>query len=101
MVEVDGDLDMATADRFAAGLGPDEGTELRAVVVDLTSVGFIDSSGIRVLLQADRDLGEAGYRCAVVVAEGSAVARALELAGVLPAMATFPTRGQAVEKLAG
>ena len=101
VVEVDGDLDMATADRFAAGLEADGEAEIRAVVVDLTSVAFIDSSGIRELLRADRDLGEAGYRCGVVVVEGSAVARALELSGVIPTVTTFPTRDQAVDELAG
>ena len=100
VVEVNGDLDMAAADRFAAALVPDEETGRAATVIDLTGVGFIDSSGIRVLLAADRALGEAGYRSAVVVAVGSAVARALELAGVDETVNAFPTRAEAIDGLA-
>jgi anti-sigma B factor antagonist len=78
LVSAKGEIDLAVADevdgalRAAAAGG-------RAVVVDLRELDFLDSSGLRVLLLAARDLDE---RFAVVVEPGSAVARLIELAEV-------------------
>ncbi len=75
-----GDLDLATAPLLRERLG-------RAicsgapVVIDLAEVGFIDSSGLGVLVQADRQLRAFGGQ--LVLSGGSrAVRRVFELAGV-------------------
>jgi anti-anti-sigma factor len=79
VVTVRGELDLATADRLWTELEPL--LSPRAVVVlDGTEITFLDSSGLRVLLQAgNRATSDAAaFR---LVAPQPAVRRVLELAG--------------------
>lgn len=79
VVTVRGELDLATADRLWTELEPL--LEPKAVVVlDGTGITFLDSSGLRVLLQAGNraSAGGAAFR---LVAPQPAVQRVLELAG--------------------
>lgn len=48
---VDGEIDIATAPQLDEALARAEATEATAVVVDLDRVGFIDSTGLHVLLK--------------------------------------------------
>lgn len=66
VVEVHGDLDLATAPTLKRRLrnAIDEGW--RRVVVDLTDVTFIDSSGIAALVFARRRLESSGGAIAIV-----------------------------------
>jgi anti-sigma B factor antagonist len=56
-VAVRGELDLATAGRLEAVLA---GAEERAVRVDLRGLAFMDSTGVRTLLQAAEDAARAG-----------------------------------------
>src|SRR5258708_5818295 len=79
VVAVRGELDLATADRLWTELEPL--LSPRAVVVlDGTEITFLDSSGLRVLLQAGNRAASDGavFR---LVAPQPAVQRVLELAG--------------------
>jgi anti-anti-sigma factor len=79
VVTVRGELDLATADRLWAELEPLLAP--RAVIVlDGTAITFLDSSGLRVLLQAGNraSVGGAAFR---LVAPQPAVQRVLDLAG--------------------
>ena len=51
-VAVVGELDLATAPRLSAVLG--EHGDAEVLVADLTATTFIDSTGVRVLVEADR-----------------------------------------------
>jgi anti-anti-sigma factor len=51
-IVVEGELDLATAPRLEAALAAAESHPVRAIVVDLAKVPFIDSSGLRALLVA-------------------------------------------------
>ena len=97
MIAVSGEIDLSIADRFAAELE----VELVGlpVVVDVTKVGFMDSSAVRILVQSQRRLAEAGHKSAIVVPNGSVVARTLELMSVDSSVETFPTRRDALEAL--
>ena len=55
-----GDVDMAAADVLAAALGRAVHEPVPEVVVDLTDVGFLDSTGIRVLLEGRERAQERG-----------------------------------------
>lgn len=68
-----GELDIATADRLAKSLADIEGKEPRTIVLDLTELEFIDSSGLRVIVAADSEARRAGRR--VVVVEGPEAVR--------------------------
>jgi anti-anti-sigma factor len=70
------------------------------VVVDLTGVSFIDSSGIGLLIRAFRAT-EDGGTLHTVIAEGSQVERVFELAGIDRALPIFVDRARALESLNG
>lgn len=79
VVTVRGELDLATADRLWTELEPLLAPE-SVVVLDATDITFLDSSGLRVLLQAGNraTTGGAAFR---LVAPQQAVQRVLDLAG--------------------
>ena len=62
MVEVRGDLDMATAPQLRDGLQRLVDAGDRQVVVDMAEVGFMDSSALGALVVIFKTLGEVGGR---------------------------------------
>jgi len=82
VVALEGDLDLTSA--------PDAREALQAaqaagspVVLDLRALRFIDSSGLRVVLEAQRRAAEAGDGAALRIAAGEGeVRRVFELSGV-------------------
>ncbi len=75
LVVAEGELDLVGAPRLLAALpGPGE----TPVVIDLGSVGFMDSSGLRSLLEARQRCREAG-RAFAIARPSEAVLRVLEL----------------------
>jgi anti-sigma B factor antagonist len=81
ILRVEGEIDLLTAPRLEealeAALRPG-----RLVVVDLNAVTFMDSTGLRTLLQAHRGAAGTGGGLAIDAAPGGAAARLLDLAGV-------------------
>ncbi|MGH3415136.1 MAG: STAS domain-containing protein [Actinocrinis sp.] len=79
VVTVRGEVDLATADQLWKELEPLLAPEA-LVVLDGTAITFLDSSGLRVLLQAGNRASAAGgaFR---LVAPQAAVRRVLDLAG--------------------
>jgi anti-anti-sigma factor len=77
LVHVVGELDLATAPRLASCLRDLRGRAAR-VAVDLAGVKFIDLSGFRVLLDAQRDAESDGGQVRVA-APGRAYSRLLAL----------------------
>lgn len=77
---VSGELDLATAGQLADHLDPlpGHGAEVR---VDLSGLTFLDSSGLRVLIEAHQRAEVAG-RTIVFTGVSIVVRRILELAGV-------------------
>lgn len=76
-----GQIDLATAPQLAAALAEARREGVTAIVVDLAAVDFLDSAGVRVLVQASREAAEAGATLYLDGAEGW-VARVLEITGV-------------------
>jgi anti-sigma B factor antagonist len=75
-VVVSGELDLATAPRLCAAVA--EHGHAKVLVLDMTATTFIDSTGVRALLQADRRSARVGSRLVIVAGDG-AVRRVLEL----------------------
>lgn len=98
LVKASGEVDLTTAGQLAVAIGSDGDGTGGATVLDLTGVTFMDSSGLRVLLVASRNLGRG---LGVVVADGSAVKRLLDLAEVTGQIACFATVDSALAGLAG
>jgi len=91
LLEVDGEIDTATAPRLQAGLdealdaADDEGSR---VVVDLTGVTFLASSGLAVLIGGARRMTALGGRLRLVAASRS-VTRPLQVTGADALFDTF------------
>jgi anti-sigma B factor antagonist len=71
-----------------------------AIVIDLTRVSFIDSSGIGILIGAFRTAND-GKRLHAVAAPGSQVERVLRLVGLDRVLPMFADRTNAFEALNG
>lgn len=73
MLDVSGELDMATAQQLGQALADAAGTK---VILDMVDVTFIDSVGLRTLIQARQQLGDGSLH---VVAPDGPVRRLLQL----------------------
>lgn len=77
-IRVTGEVDIATAPKLAATLGTCDGAlGIGAVLLDLTAVTFLDSTGLGVILRANDILGGR-----LRVASSPACERLFEIAGV-------------------
>jgi len=81
VIEVSGELDLASAPVLQQELERAEGSDAELVVLDLRELEFIDSTGLGLLVKAHRWSEDAGRRFAVVKGS-SQVQRLLELAGL-------------------
>lgn len=76
-----GEIDLSTVEAAGNELRTAIDAGNGVIAIDLREVTFLDSSGVRLLLQLHRELGEAGKR--LIVVQGSRrVARVFELTGV-------------------
>jgi anti-sigma B factor antagonist len=101
VVEVDGDLDIATVDDLEEPVIRAIQDGRRPVILDLSECAFIDSSGIRLLLRAHRLLhadGD-GDRCLLAVVARDHVASLLRLTSVDKVLAVAHSRGDAESSL--
>lgn len=98
VVHVVGELDMLTAPALAALLRAERANRPRVLVIDLTNLEFMGSSGLQVLVDAK---GTAGDSCqlALIISPGHAVMRLLDITGLTPHFEIFPTVSQAVAAL--
>ena len=76
-VKLSGDLDLSTAKRAEQAIEEAERSG-RPVVIDLRGLSFMDSTGLRVIVSADKRAKRAGKR-AVIVQGPSAVRRVFEI----------------------
>lgn len=79
LVRVDGDIDLANAHEVRLALESAPDTETAAMVVDLSGTGYVDSSGVAVLVGVARDLSVRRQRMVVVAPTGAAVRRVLDI----------------------
>ncbi len=79
VVSVTGELDVFNAATIAAEIEASVPSEAHGAVIDLTGVGFLDSTAIRKLFALTSRLRERRQRVLVVTPGGSIVLRTLEL----------------------
>lgn len=96
IVRAVGEIDMANATELESAL--DQTPEDHGVVLNLTEVPFIDSSGLRVVLMAAQARGD---DMAVAIAPDSGVARIVEVAQVSEAIRGRDDEEAAVSAVAG
>lgn len=80
VLAVTGEIDVATAPELRAHLAEHEGDET-LVVVDLSAVGFLDSTALGVLVAALRKRGDAGKQLPLVVTDPH-VLKVFEITGL-------------------
>jgi anti-anti-sigma factor len=93
LVRASGEVDLSNAEELAGPLLSADAWEGRPIVLDLAEVPFMDSSGLRVLLSAVRDLGT---RLAVVIRPGSPIENLLELAELRRRVPAYATEQEAI-----
>ena len=76
---VTGELDASQAPLMGDQIAEGVPTSAKGLVVDFSSLEFIDSSGVAMLFGLARKLGSRRQRLSVVVNDGEAVARVLEI----------------------
>ena len=77
-----GEIDVATAPKLTAAIDELIAQGIRLVILDAADVEFMDSSGLRVIVQSGSKLSEVGGRLLIDGMSG-AVQRVLEIAGML------------------
>ncbi|MEU1842285.1 STAS domain-containing protein [Micromonospora sediminicola] len=96
VIEVAGDLDMSTTSRLRDRLDEVVRGGARVVVVDLAGVGFMDSSGLGVLVVAHKDL-RARDGWLALAGVGGSVRRVLSVTSVDRVIGVFDTVRDAEE----
>lgn len=77
-VMLNGDLDLSTAKRAEQAIEAAERAGWPTVVIDLRGLSFMDSTGLRVIVSADKRAKRSGKR-AVIIQGPAAVRRVFEI----------------------
>lgn len=101
LARIKGEMDLASADKIRAEVDEclKEG-ELRHLVLDLSGVTFIDSSGIGVILGRYRKLAEGGGKLAILKPQPQ-VRRVLDIAGLSRLTPYYRNEKEALNELQG
>jgi len=98
MVRLVGELDLSTIPKLEGPLF--DALDSSSVVLDLTRLAFIDSSGIGLLIKAHH-AANGSHAFHTVVAEGSQVARVFTIAGIAQTLSVYVDRDEAIAAVAG
>jgi anti-sigma B factor antagonist len=80
-ITVSGELDIGSADELDRAIRDVEESEIGAIVVDLSDLSFMDSTGLSVLLRASKRARGEGDRLRFLQSQHDSVTRLLELTG--------------------
>ena len=94
LVAIAGELDLATVAKVREAFASETVQQADAVVVDLTELSFMDSTGLSALLNLETDLDARRRRLAIACPEGAA-RLVLDVAGVAERLPLYPTRAEA------
>jgi len=97
VVTPEGEVDIATVGPFRVALADAARQSERGVLVDLSRVTFIDSTGLGALVDLHHRLRREMRRLAVIAPAGSAAAVLLDLTGLKGQLPLFATREAALE----
>ena len=91
-----GELDINASRALAPELDRVAAQESGELLIDLSDVSFVDSTGLGAIVQAHRRLAQQGRTMAVVAPNGSAAAVLLNLSGLGRRLPVFPSRQAAM-----
>jgi anti-sigma B factor antagonist len=95
LLAVEGEIDIATSPRLIAALNDAVTDTDGTVVVDLSAVEFMDSTGLALLIRAQRRMSRHGRGFAVVCPDGP-VRRIFELTDMVGTLHVMPSRETAL-----
>jgi anti-anti-sigma factor len=100
VIRVRGELDLSTAGRLCRTVEAVSGARRRMrVLLDLSELAFCDSTGLRALVGAVREVEINGGRAAVIVPPDSVLHRILDLSGLGEFLRVAPTAEAAQQRL--
>jgi anti-anti-sigma factor len=82
VVRLLGDIDLSNADALAEAAEDAVPNSAEGLVLDLSGVTYLDSTGVRLVFRLARRLGDRQQALRLVVPEGSRIRRVLDYAGV-------------------
>ena len=94
LLTVEGELDVATAPRMISALNEAIAVMEAPLVVDLSDVVFMDSTGLALLMNARRRVVRLGHGFAIVCPHGP-IARVFEIADMVDSLRVFPDQESA------
>lgn len=94
LLMVEGELDIATAPRMMSVLNEACADLERPLVVDLSGVVFMDSTGLALLINAYRRVKRRGHGFAIVC-PGGPISRVFEIADMVESLHVCPDRDSA------
>lgn len=94
LVLIEGEIDAATAPRLLSVLNQTVAEALKSVVIDLSRVGFMDSTGLALLINANRRLSRRSKGFAVVCPPGP-LRRVFEITAMIDTLHVCPDRESA------
>jgi anti-sigma B factor antagonist len=89
MVLVEGEVDIATASKLISVLNSSVAEAIKSVIVDLTRVGFMDSTGLALLINANRRLSLRRKGFAVICPPGQ-LRRVFEITDMIETLHVCP-----------
>ncbi|HEX6299808.1 MAG TPA: STAS domain-containing protein [Acidimicrobiia bacterium] len=84
-IAVSGEIDLATVSELESAIDSVFSSNSHPLVVDLTDSSFMDSTGLKALVMANRKFDEQGRPFAIAVS-GGPVSRLIDLSGVETSM---------------
>lgn len=85
-----GAVDLSNVDDLAQRLESSVTNHCPGLVLDLSAVTYLDSTGLRLVYRLARQLGDRQQRLRLVVPPGARITRVLELAGVSSVATVVP-----------
>ena len=101
IAHVEGEIDMSNAGELATAITGRVPGDALAVVLDLSGVDYLDSSGIQVVYQLRERLGQRGQTMRLVVAPDSPIAATLQYADAARSLGAADTLQDAIADLQG
>jgi anti-sigma B factor antagonist len=95
LLAAEGEIDIATSPRLIAALNGAVADSAGSLVVDLSGVGFMDSTGLALLVRAQRRMRRRGRGFAVVCPDGP-VRRIFEITDMVGILRVRPSRRTAL-----
>lgn len=99
VVAVSGEIDMATRDVVSQALHAHLDATPPGMVIDLSEVEFLGSSGLAVLLQVNERARQCHTRLGIVMSGNPAVTRIIQVSGSAKLLRTYPAITDAVTSM--